>query len=77
MLSRVTGAPMVALTLAYRGPLMELAFSPVIEIRPGKAGLAAMTQDIADWFSAGIRRDPVDWHMLQPIFATDLAAVRP
>lgn len=76
MLSRMTGAPMVALTLTYRGPLMQLDFSPVIEVRPGRAGLAAMTQDVADWFSAGIRRDPVDWHMLQPIFADDLHGAR-
>lgn len=73
-LARMTGAPMVALNLTYRGPLMRLDFSPVIEPRPGPAGLAAMTQQIADWFSAGISAAPEDWHMLQPVFSSDLAA---
>ena len=55
-LSRVTGAPMVALNLTYRGPLMRLDFSPVIEPLPGPDGLVAMTQQVADWFSVGNRR---------------------
>lgn len=71
-LSRMTGAPMVALNLSYRGPLLRLDFSPVIEPRPGPDGLHAMTQQVADWFSTGIRATPVDWHMLQPVFAADL-----
>lgn len=72
LLARVTGAPMVALTLSYEGPLMRLDFSPIIEPRPGPEGLRAMTQEIADWFSAGIGRHPSDWHMLQPVFSADL-----
>jgi lauroyl/myristoyl acyltransferase len=71
-LSRMTGAPMVALTLSYRGPLMQLDFSPPIAPRPGRAGLLAMTQDVADWFTAGMQATPTDWHMLQPIFTADL-----
>jgi KDO2-lipid IV(A) lauroyltransferase len=74
-LSRMTGAPLVALTLTFRGPLLQLDFSEPIPVRQGSAGLAAMTQDIADWFGAGIRRSPVDWHMLQPVFRSDLEAV--
>ena len=72
LLSRVTGAPMVALNLSYSGPLMRLDFSPVIEPRPGPDGLRAMTQQVADWFSDGITRHPSDWHMLQPVFSADL-----
>jgi phosphatidylinositol dimannoside acyltransferase len=76
-LSRMTGAPLVALTLTFRGPLLQLDFSELIPARPGRDGLAAMTQDIADWFSAGIRRSPADWHMLQPVFRADVeSAVR-
>jgi KDO2-lipid IV(A) lauroyltransferase len=70
-LSRMTGAPMVALNLSYRGPLLRLDFSPVVEPRPGPDGLRAMTQEVADWFSAGIRATPADWHMLQPVFSAD------
>lgn len=73
-LSRASGTPMVALTLSYRGALLHLDFSPLIEVRPGREGLVAMTQDVADWFSRGITAHPVDWHMLQPVFAADLVA---
>jgi phosphatidylinositol dimannoside acyltransferase len=68
----MTGAPLVALTLAFRGPLLQLDFSDVIPPRRGRAGLAAMTQDVADWFGTGIRRSPADWHMLQPVFCSDV-----
>jgi phosphatidylinositol dimannoside acyltransferase len=71
-LSRMTGAPLVALTLTFRGPLLQLDFSELISARPGRDGLAAMTQDIADWFSAGIHRSPADWHMLRPVFRADV-----
>jgi KDO2-lipid IV(A) lauroyltransferase len=72
-LARMTGSPLHGLTLTYRGPLMHLAFGPRIEVRPGRDGLVAMTQDVADWFTHGIQASPVDWHMLQPIFVADLA----
>jgi lauroyl/myristoyl acyltransferase len=71
-LARMTGAPLHGLTLSYRGPLMRLDFGPRIEVRPGPDGLRSMTQDVADWFSRGIRSSPVDWHMLQPLFSADL-----
>jgi lauroyl/myristoyl acyltransferase len=71
-LARMTGAPLVALTLTFRGPLLQLDFSEPIAVRRGKAGLTSMTQEIADWFTAGIRRAPADWHMLQALFGSDL-----
>lgn len=71
-LARMTGAPLHALTLSYRGPLMHAEFGPRVEPRGGPDGLRAMTQDLADFFSRGIAGDPVDWHMLQPVFAVDL-----
>jgi hypothetical protein len=55
--------------------LMQLDFSPPIPPRPGKSGLAQMTQEVADWFTTGIRADPTDWHMLQAIFTADLDRV--
>jgi KDO2-lipid IV(A) lauroyltransferase len=72
-LARLTGAPLHAATLTYQGPLMHIAFSPPIRARPGRDGLTAMAQQMADWFSSGIRRAPHDWHMMQPVFASDLA----
>jgi len=37
---------------------------------------AAMTQDVARLFEAGIRAHPQDWHMLQKVFAADLDPAR-
>lgn len=71
-LARLTGAPLVALSLSYRGPLLRLHFSDLIAPVQGRAGVVAMTQQIADWFSEGIRQSPVDWHMMQPVFSSDL-----
>ncbi|MBA3265597.1 MAG: phosphatidylinositol mannoside acyltransferase [Nocardioidaceae bacterium] len=71
-LARLTGAPLVAMTLSYRGPLLRLHFSDVIPTVSGRSGVVVMTQQIADWFSEGIRESPVDWHMMQPLFTADL-----
>ncbi len=71
-LSRLSGAPLVALTLSFHGPLIQLDFSDPITVRRGRAGVLDMTQEVADWFTAGIRRAPDDWHMLQPVFSADL-----
>ena len=73
-LARMTGAPLVALTSEYRGPLLRLHFSDIVEVRPGKDGVRAMTQQLADFYSAAIRRQPEDWHMLQPIFSADIVS---
>jgi phosphatidylinositol dimannoside acyltransferase len=35
-----------------------------------------MTQEVARLFEAGIRAHPQDWHMLQRVFAADLAPGR-
>jgi phosphatidylinositol dimannoside acyltransferase len=72
-LARMTGAPLFAAALTYRGPLMHIAFSPQITPLPGRDGLISTAQEMADWFSSGIRRAPQDWHMMQPVFASDTA----
>ena len=73
-LARMTGAPLVAATLTFHELLLRIDFSDPIPAAPGGAGLREMTQQVADHFTAGIRRDPVDWHMLQPVFTADVAA---
>lgn len=73
-LARLAGAALFAVTLSYSGPSLRLSISDPVPPRPGAAGLAAMTQDIADHFSAGIQHAPVDWHMLQRVFVADLAS---
>lgn len=53
---------------------MVLEISEPIPARPGRDGLTAMMQDVADFFTAQVRQAPADWHMLQPFF--DLGNVR-
>jgi phosphatidylinositol dimannoside acyltransferase len=73
-LARMTGAPLVAATLTFHGLLLRIDFSDPITVVPGGMGVKAMTQQVADHFTTGIRRDPVDWHMLQRVFSADLDA---
>jgi phosphatidylinositol dimannoside acyltransferase len=75
VVARMALVPMFAATLTYEGPLMRIEFSPPIEPQHGRDGLVSMAQETADWFSAGIRRSPPDWHMMQPVFTADLDAV--
>ena len=49
------------------------------EIMPPPTGdrrtkVAAMTQELADIFAAGIAEHPQDWHMLQPMWLADVRA---
>jgi phosphatidylinositol dimannoside acyltransferase len=74
LLARRTGAPLLPVTLAYRGEDMEITFHPPVPPAPGDDGLVAMTQAVADRFSAALRADPQDWHMMQRVFVEDLGA---
>ncbi len=69
MLARVTGAALVPTTLAYRGPDLEITFHPEVVVGPGRAGLVAAMQEVADAFTTALRADAVDWHMMQPVFS--------
>ncbi len=40
----------------------------------GAAGVAGATQAVADAFAEEIGRHPEDWHMLQPLWLSDLRA---
>jgi KDO2-lipid IV(A) lauroyltransferase len=71
LLARRTGAPLIPVTLAYRGECMELTFHPAIPHGEGETGIAEMTQGIADAFSGALRDHPQDWHMLQKVFVDD------
>lgn len=79
LLALQTGAPLVPVTEYYDGAHHYLDFGlPVTVPTSGttRAKVADMLQQVADVFEAGIRAHPEDWHMLQPIFATDVAARR-
>ena len=72
MVARSTGAPLVPVTLAYRGARLHITMHEPVEPVPGRDGLRVMTQQVADVFSRGIRTNPQDWHMLQKVFVDDL-----
>jgi phosphatidylinositol dimannoside acyltransferase len=72
MVARATEAVLLPATLAYEGPRMHVTLHEPVPPKPGPDGLRAMTQAVADAFSAGIRAHPQDWHMLQKVFVEDL-----
>ena len=68
MVARRTGAVLLPAVCSYEGERMLIRFGEPVPPRPGRDGLVAMTQDVADFFSAQIAAAPQDWHMLQPFF---------
>ena len=76
VLARRTGAALIPVTLAYVGDDMEITFHPEVPHVAGDEGLTAMTQQVADAFTAGLVADPQDWHMMQKVFAADLDPAR-
>jgi KDO2-lipid IV(A) lauroyltransferase len=76
VLARSTGAPLLPVTLAYRGEDMEITFHDPVPSQDGDDGLLAMMQAVADRFTDALRADPQDWHMMQKVFVADLAPAR-
>ncbi|MDO5499398.1 MAG: phosphatidylinositol mannoside acyltransferase [Propionibacteriaceae bacterium] len=68
LIARRTGAVLIGAAGRYRPDGMVLEISPPVPARPGREGLVAMTQDLADFFTVQVRAAPADWHMLQPFF---------
>jgi KDO2-lipid IV(A) lauroyltransferase len=74
-----TGAALMPVTLWYDGPLWYTHIHeeiPVPENGTRREKIAAMTQDVARVFEAGIAAHPQDWHMLQRVFTADLDLAR-
>lgn len=80
-----TGAALIPTTLFYEGDepdhRLVIHFHPEVDASAGGARgaerAAILTQCVADAFSEGIAAHPEDWHMLQPLFLTDLAVGDP
>lgn len=71
MVARRTGAALVPAFCRYQGEKMVIRFAPPVPARPGREGLVAMTQEVADFFAGQLAQHPRDWHLLQPFFTAD------
>jgi lauroyl/myristoyl acyltransferase len=74
-----TGAALMPAILWFEGEQWGVHIYdeiPVPAAGDRKQKVAAMTQQVARVFEAGIREHPADWHMLQRVFVADLDADR-
>jgi KDO2-lipid IV(A) lauroyltransferase len=70
-----TGAALMPAVLWFDGDGWGVRIGPEIpvpELASRKDQVAAMMQKVARFFEDGIREHPQDWHMLQPLFLSDL-----
>jgi phosphatidylinositol dimannoside acyltransferase len=70
-----TGAALMPVVLWFDGDGWGVRIGsaiPVPELPSRKEQVAAMMQEVAKFFEDGIREHPQDWHMLQPVFVSDL-----
>ncbi|TDT33305.1 phosphatidylinositol mannoside acyltransferase [Naumannella halotolerans] len=76
LVARRTGAVLLGVGCHYTATGMKIDFSAPIPLRPGRGGLVAMTQELADFFAAHVARHPADWHLMQPFFDRPVDRVR-
>jgi KDO2-lipid IV(A) lauroyltransferase len=68
LVARRTGAALVPIVCQFTPRGMRIVFGDAVPHRPGRDGLVAMVQDVADFFVRTIADQPHDWHMMQPFF---------
>jgi len=74
-----TGAALMPAVLWFEGEHWGVYIHEEIKVPDEgdrKQKIAAMTQQVAQVFEAGIREHPADWHMLQRVFVADLDPAR-
>jgi lauroyl/myristoyl acyltransferase len=71
MVARRSGAALVPAICQYTPTGMRIILGAAVEHRPGRDGLIAMTQEVADFFAAQIAAKPEDWHLMQPFFTAE------
>lgn len=74
-LARQTGAALMPVVLWFEEDGWGVRIGEEITVPPvgsRREQVAAMMQDVARFFEAGIREHPQDWHMMQPVFVADL-----
>jgi phosphatidylinositol dimannoside acyltransferase len=69
IVARRTGAALVPAVCQFSQDDMAIIIGEPISPRRGSDGLAAMMQEVADFFAETIARQPEDWHMMQPFFS--------
>jgi lauroyl/myristoyl acyltransferase len=74
MLAAITGAALCPTHLYFTADGWAGEIAAPFEIQPGRLReqVAVTTQRIADYFAAGISDHPADWHMMQPLWLSDL-----
>ena len=73
IVARRSGAALIPAICQFTGDGMSIVFGDAVTARPGRDGLVAMTQEVADFFADMIAVRPEDWHMMQPFFPADAA----
>ena len=68
LVARRTGAALIPIVCQFTPRGMRIVFGDAVTHRPGRDGLVAMVQDVADFFVRTIAAQPEDWHMLQQFF---------
>jgi phosphatidylinositol dimannoside acyltransferase len=74
IVARRTGAALLPAVCQFTEDGMVIIIGDPIAPRQGRDGLAAMMQDVADFFADTIARQPEDWHMMQPFFSDRVLA---
>jgi phosphatidylinositol dimannoside acyltransferase len=77
LVARRTGAALVPIVCQFTPRGMRIVFGDPVPHRSGRDGLAAMVQDVADFFVRTIATQPEDWHMMQPFFPADSSMSSP
>jgi KDO2-lipid IV(A) lauroyltransferase len=68
LVARRTGAALIPIVCQFTSQGMRIVFGDPVPHRPGRDGLVAMVQNVADFFVRTIATQPEDWHMMQPFF---------
>ena len=71
MVARRSGAALVPAICQYTPTGIRIVLGAAVEHRPGRDGLIAMTQEVADFLAAQIAAKPEDWHLMQPFFTAE------
>ena len=68
LVARRTGAALLPAVCQFTDDGLAILIGDPIQPQPGRDGLIAMMQQVADFFADTIAKHPQDWHMMQPFF---------